>query len=94
MFKSLEVHHSIPHLLTMDDNQARTLSTVAVWTATTLIFLFVVRNFSWSDIVSGMFIMLVTVSLAIAPAVATQAIWSRSSSDSPRKSESEEPPKS
>ena len=81
-------------MIDMNDNQAKTISTVAIWAATTLIFIFVVRHFSWSDILSGLFLTLIAIALAIAPAAATHAIWNRPSSENSRKNESNEPPKS
>ncbi len=64
----------------MNDNQAKTLSTVAIWIATGVIFVFGVFRMQWDGVLAGMFWMVISLVLAIAPAVATQAIWSRPSS--------------
>ncbi len=64
----------------MNDNQAKTLSTVAIWIATAVIFVFGVFRMQWDGVLAGMFWMVISLVLAIAPAVATQAIWSRASS--------------
>lgn len=64
----------------MNDYQAKTLSTVAIWIATAVIFVFGVFRMQWDGVLAGMFWMVISLVLAIAPAVATQAIWSRPSS--------------
>jgi hypothetical protein len=58
----------------MDDNKARAVSTVAIWGATALIFIFgVFRSNATGD---GIYLwFLVSLALAISPAIATRAIW-------------------
>jgi len=78
----------------MNDNQAKTYSTAAVWVSTALIFVFGVFRMNWEGILGGMFWALIALALAVALAAATQAIWNRSSSENNRKNETGEPRKS
>jgi hypothetical protein len=58
----------------MDDNNTRIISTVAVWIATAMIFVFGVFRCNASG--DGMYLWsIVSLALAISPAVATRAIW-------------------
>jgi hypothetical protein len=58
----------------MEDNKARMISTVAIWIATALIFIFgVFRANATGDATYLWF--LVSLALAISPAIATRAIW-------------------
>lgn len=60
--------------MTIDDNTARVISTVAVWAATAVIFVFGVFHFSATG--DGVFWwFLIALALAICPALATRAIW-------------------
>jgi hypothetical protein len=58
----------------MDNNQAKVVSTVAIWTATAFIFIFGVfqANATGDAIYLWFFI---GIALAISPAIATRAIW-------------------
>jgi hypothetical protein len=58
----------------MEDNKARVLSTVVVWIATALIFIFGVFNCRATG--DGIYLwFFVGVALAISPAIATREIW-------------------
>jgi len=58
----------------MEDNKARVMSTIAIWIATALIFIFgVFRANATGDAILLWFI--IGIALAISPAIATRAIW-------------------
>jgi hypothetical protein len=72
----------------MNDNLAKTVSTVAIWLATAIIFAGGVCRMN-VDGVGLLAWAVISVALAIAPAVATHAIWSRSAQDTGARRESE-----
>ena len=74
----------------MNDNLARTISTVAIWLATAIIFVGGICRMN----VDGLGLlawMVISLAVAIAPAVATRAVWHRPPSDS--SPERDSPPK-
>ena len=74
----------------MNDNLAKTISTVAIWLATALIFVSGICRMNVNGF--GLFIWgVIAVALAIAPAVATHAIWNRPSPPVPAKDKSSSP---
>lgn len=75
----------------MDDNQAKTISTMAIWIATACIFIFGVFRFSADGFFPVLFWMLTSLALAVAPAVGTQAIWKSQSSEKPPETNSNKP---
>jgi hypothetical protein len=58
----------------MEDNKARVVSTVTIWIATALIFIFGV--FQANATGDGIYVVFfIGIALAISPAIATRAIW-------------------
>ena len=60
--------------MNIDINSSRLLSTVAIWTATALIFILGMCRMNFSGTAVGAWI-LISGLLALAPALATAAIW-------------------
>jgi hypothetical protein len=60
--------------MNVDDNAGRLLSTVSIWIATAVIFVFGFFRMNVSG--EGMFLwFLIGVALAVGPVIATKAIW-------------------
>jgi len=64
----------------MNDKIAKTLSTLGIWFATTIIFVGGVFRFNWNGLMAGLIWAVIALALCIAPTIATAAIW-RSSQD-------------
>lgn len=73
----------------MNDNMAKLISTLSVWTATAFIFVFGVFRFSSNGI--GVFLWaMLALALVWAPVTATQAIW-RAPTEPEQKNRSAQP---
>jgi len=59
----------------MSDNIAKTVSTIGVWVCLMIIFVGGVFRFNWTGLEAGFLWAVVSSALAIAPAIATWAIW-------------------
>jgi len=67
----------------MNDNKMKTISTVAVWIATAVIFIFGVFSFHWTGDFAGILWAVVAVALAYATVQATRVIWKYPPSERP-----------
>jgi hypothetical protein len=79
--------------LIMNEYQARTISTAAIWISVAFLFIFGVFRFNWNGLLAGVLWTAVAIALAAAPAVATQAIWNRPPSKEARPDAPSEQPK-
>ena len=62
----------------MNDNQAKTICTTVIWTATAIIFTFGLFRFNWTGAFSGILWAFVGAVLAMAATKATRAVWKSS----------------
>ena len=64
----------------MNDHNARTLSTIAIWIATACTYIFGVFRFNWNGALPGLLWAAIALAIASAAATATAAIWRRQTS--------------
>jgi len=60
----------------MDDNNTRIICTLGIWVAVAFTFIFGVFRFSWQGESAGFIWMVVAISICLAAAYGTKAIWS------------------
>jgi hypothetical protein len=73
----------------MDDNATKMFCTLGIWTAVACIFVFGIFDSNWTGVYAVIAEVVMVVSICIAAAIATKAVWgaSQKKSAAPNKSE-------